>query len=68
MPPTFMHARDHLERAVAILQGADSRSLQLRNIIQRTIGLIGEFETTAPQGYDNVLDLQAFRKSRQEWL
>ena len=40
MPPTYLLARDHLQRAVAILQGADSRSRQLRYIVERTISLL----------------------------
>ena len=65
MPPTFVHARDHLERAVAILQGSDSRSRQLRHIIERTIGLIEEFDGYMPPEGDNVLDLDAFRRTKQ---
>ena len=65
MPSTFVHARDHLERAVAILQDSDSRSRQLRHIIERTIGLIDEFDTHVPPEADNVLDLEAFRRTRQ---
>ncbi len=65
MPPTYMLARDHLERAVAILQGSDSRSRQLRHIVERTIGLMDELETTTPADNSNVFDLAAFRRRRQ---
>ena len=64
MPPTFVLARDHLERAAAILQGVDSRSRQLRHIIERTIGLMDEFDVYMPTSGANVLDLDAFRRSR----
>lgn len=64
MPPTYMLARDHLERAVAILQGTDSRSRQLRHIVERTIGLMEEFEAKPSADSDNVLDLAAFRRRR----
>ena len=61
MPPTYILARDHLQRAVTILQGADSRSRQLRYIIERTITLMDEVrhEPLPPRG--NVLDFAAFR-------
>ncbi len=68
MPPTYVLARDHLETAMAILQGSDSRSRQLRHIIERTIGLMQEFERQSPPGGDNVLDLDAFRRIRQGWM
>lgn len=61
MPPTYVLARDHLQRAATILQGHDSRSRQLRHIIERTIGLMDDFqkETVAPAA--NVLDFASFR-------
>jgi septation ring formation regulator EzrA len=65
MPPTFVHARDYLESAVAILQATDSRTRQLRHIIERTIGLIDEFDSHVPSDSDNVYDLDAFRRARQ---
>ncbi|HTM78805.1 MAG TPA: hypothetical protein VL133_14395 [Devosia sp.] len=68
MPPTYVLARDHLERAAAILQGADSCSRQLRQIIQRTIGLMEEFEDQVTPEGEKVLNLEAFRRSRQGWL
>jgi hypothetical protein len=60
MPPTYVLARDHLQRAVAMLQGADSRSRQLRYIIERTINLLDE----APEPGSNVLSFSAFREGR----
>lgn len=65
MPPTYVLARDHLQRAATILQGADQRSRQLRHIIERTIGLMEEFrpEQTAP--VSNVLELNDYRHLRQ---
>jgi hypothetical protein len=65
MPPTYMLARDHLERAMAILQGTDSRSRQLRHIVERTIGLMDEFEARPPADSGNIFDLAAFRRQRQ---
>jgi len=64
MPPTYVLARDHLERAIAILQGSDGRSRQLRHIIERTIGLIEEFEGHSPPDAANVFSLDAFRRTR----
>lgn len=61
MPPTYVLARDHLQRAVTILQGADSRSRQLRYIIERTVSLIDDIVDQPIAGDSNVLDFQAFR-------
>lgn len=63
MPPTYLLARDHLQRAVAILQGADSRSRQLRYIVERTISLLEDGQP-ATQPIGNVLDFTAFRDRR----
>ncbi|WP_240229766.1 hypothetical protein [Devosia lacusdianchii] len=60
MLPTYVLARDHLQRAAVILQGSDSRSRQLRYIIERTVSLIDEFDVE-PSRSDNVLDFAAFR-------
>jgi len=65
MPPTYVLARDHLQRAAIILQGADQRSRQLRHIIERTIGLMDEFRVEPPKTRGNVLDLEAFRRERR---
>jgi hypothetical protein len=66
VPPTFVLARDHLQRAATILQGADQRSRQLRHIIERTIGLLDEYrsEPTPPRP-SNVLELNDYRHLRQ---
>ena len=61
MPPTYVLAKDHLQRAATILQGADHRSRQLRHIIERTIGLMDEFRPETPERADNVLDFASFR-------
>ena len=63
MPPTYLLARDHLQRAVAILQGTDSRSRQLRHIVERTIKLIDDGQQPPPVPA-NVFDLAAFRARR----
>lgn len=67
MLPTFMLARDHLERAAAMLQGTDSRSQQVRHIIERTIGLMDDVDDVIPVQNGNVLNLEAFRRTRQGW-
>jgi hypothetical protein len=64
MKPTYDLAREHLRRAAAMLQGGDSQSLQLRNIVERTITLIDELAEDAPDWNSNVLDLQTFRARR----
>lgn len=61
MLPTYLHARDHLQRAAVILQGNDSRSRQLRYIIERTVSLIDEFDVAPTPAGDNILDFAAFR-------
>ena len=61
MPPTYVLARDHLQRAVTILQGADSHSRQLRYIIERTISLMDETREQSPAPASNILDFSAFR-------
>ena len=66
MLPTYVLARDHLQRAAIILQGADSRSRQLRHIIERTISLMDEFRGPMPSEDENVLDFAAFRRKREE--
>lgn len=63
MPPTYLLARDHLEQAATILQGQDNRSRQLRHIIERTIGLMDDFQRRQPSP-SNVLDFAAFRRER----
>jgi hypothetical protein len=62
--PTYLLARDHLQRAAVILQGADQRSRQLRHIIERTIDLMDEFKTDEPEAPDNVYELDAYRRVR----
>ena len=64
MPPTYVLARDHLQRAATILQGVDSRSRQLRYIIERTISLMDENRQEPVSKASNVLDLAAFRGRR----
>ena len=63
MPKTILLARDHLERAACILKGSDSRSRQLRNIIERTISLMDELRPEPPVQAGNVLDFARFRES-----
>ena len=62
MPPTYVLARDHLQRAATILQGVDSRSRQLRYIIERTISLMDEARQEPPSKASNVLDFASFRE------
>lgn len=61
MPPTYVLARDHLQRAATILQGSDNRSRQLRYIIERTINLMDEFRNETQQLPGNVLDFATFK-------
>ncbi|MFD1251509.1 MULTISPECIES: hypothetical protein [Devosia] len=66
MLPTYVLARDHLQRAATILQGEDQRSQQLRHIIERTISLMEELRPTPARPVDtNVLDLETFRQLRR---
>lgn len=62
MPPTYVLARDHLQRAATILQGVDSRSRQLRYIIERTITLMDETRPEPVSRPSNVLDFASFRE------
>lgn len=64
MPPTYLLARDHLQRAMVIIQGTDQRSAQLRNIIERTIGLMDEMRVPPSVFPDNIVDLNDYRASR----
>lgn len=64
MPPTYVLARDHLQRAATILQGTDQRSRQLRHIIERTIGLMEEFRPEPAAPRSNVLELDDYRHLR----
>lgn len=64
MPPTYVLARDHLQRAATILQGVDSRSRQLRYIIERTISLMDETRQEPSSAANNVLDFATFRERR----
>lgn len=66
MPPTYVLARDHLQRAATILQGTDSRSRQLRYIIERTIGLMDEAQEETSESAGNVLDFATFRERRAD--
>lgn len=63
MPPTYVLARDHLQRAAAILQGTDSRSRQLRYIVERTISLMDDGHPVTPAA-GNVLDFASFKERR----
>jgi hypothetical protein len=65
VPPTYVLARDHLQRAATILQGTDQRSRQLRHIIERTIGLMEEFRAEPVAPVSNVLELDDYRHRRQ---
>lgn len=64
MPPTYVLARDHLQRAATALQGSDSRTRQLRYIIERTITLIDETRIDTSHAASNVLDFASFRERR----
>lgn len=64
MPPTYVLARDHLQRAATILQGADQRSRQLRHIIERTIGLLDDIRPEPITTASNVVEINDFRHLR----
>jgi len=64
VPPTYVLARDHLQRAATILQGADQRSRQLRHIIERTIGLMDDYRPEPPMA-TNVVEINDYRHLRQ---
>ena len=65
LPPTYVLARDHLQRAATILQGADQRSRQLRHIIERTIGLMDEVRPETSEPANNVVELNDYRPLQQ---
>lgn len=61
MNPTYLLARDHLQRAAVILQGSDQRSRQLRHIIERTIGLMDDAALDEPAPAANVYNIADYR-------
>lgn len=61
MPTTYLRARDHLQQAAAILRASDCHSLELLNIVERTISLIDDLPLGRPRPMDNVLDFAAFK-------
>jgi hypothetical protein len=65
VPPTYVLARDHLQRAATILQGADQRSRQLRHIIERTIGLMDDYRPEPKPTAANVVEINDYRHLRQ---
>jgi hypothetical protein len=65
VPPTYLLARDHLQRAATILQGTDQRSRQLRHIIERTIGLMDDFSPEPAPPPSNVLEISDYQHLRQ---
>ena len=66
MPPTYLLARDHLERAASILsREADDKTRQLRLVIERTLDLLAEFERCDRRSRTgNVVDFETFRCAR----
>lgn len=64
MPPTYLLARDHLQRAMVIIQGTDQRSTQLRHIIERTISLMDEMRPPLAPVPSNIVDLNEYRAAR----
>jgi hypothetical protein len=59
MRQTYHLARDHLEQAAAILRGSDSRTIELRSIVERTIALMQEYERGA-RSAGNVVDFSDY--------
>ncbi|HHY49527.1 MAG TPA: hypothetical protein GYA10_07255 [Alphaproteobacteria bacterium] len=64
MPPTYILARDHLERAASILRDSDARTRELRAILERIIALLAEFERCERHGESNVVDFESIRYER----
>jgi hypothetical protein len=57
----YLLAREHLQCAALALTGHDSRSRQLRYIIERTVTLMEDYQPVSePQG-DNVLNFAQCR-------
>lgn len=65
MLPTYVLARDHLQRAATILAGSDNQSRQIRYIIERTISLIEDSQPEPARPKSNVLDFTAFRERHE---
>ncbi|MCZ4345837.1 hypothetical protein PSC71_17905 [Devosia sp. J2-20] len=61
MSPTHAVAREHLQRAAAVLQSADSQSRQLLHIVERTISLIDDLPELPVKRASNVLDFATYR-------
>jgi len=66
MQKTYLLARDHLEQAAAILRGADDHSIQLRNIVERTIVLMMDYEETQKKT-GNVVRFGSYWKPRRTY-
>jgi len=66
MLPTYVLARDHLQRAATILQGADGKSRQIRYIIERTISLMEELRPPVGETSRNVVDFSSFRRNKED--
>ncbi|MEO5806947.1 hypothetical protein [Devosia sp.] len=66
MPPIYVLARDHLERAAVILRSDDRRSQQIRSIIERTINLMETDRFDRPEQTGNVLDFHQYRRRKDD--
>lgn len=65
MPPIDTLVRDHLQRAHALLKGNDSRTADLREIVEQTIRLIDHVPPADPaHERSNIIDYSAFRARR----
>lgn len=64
MQPLDTLARDHLQQAHAVLKGDDTRTAELREIIQQTIRLLDHISSPAPHDRSNVVDYSTFRDRR----
>lgn len=63
MHQTYLLARDHLEQAAAILSGRDTQTVQLRNILLRTIALMRDYEDVEQE--DNIVRFDSYWRPRQ---
>ena len=65
MPSTNLLARDHLERAAAILSGADAQTRELRRILDRMIALMREIERREERAPGKIIEFAAFQRRRE---
>jgi len=65
MHQTYPLARDHLEQAATILSGTDAQTVQLRNILVRTIALMRDYEDIEREEDGNVVRFDEYWRPRR---